>query len=431
MRSMNKIEFPHIGEVIYEKKLANGLQVAILPKRDFNKTYVTFTTNYGSIDNEFIPIGKKEKIHVPDGIAHFLEHKLFEKVDGDVFQKFSKQGASANAFTSFTRTAYLFSTTQDVKQNLITLLDFVQEPYFTEQSVEKEKGIIGQEIRMYDDDPDWRVYFGVIQNMYHHHPVKIDIAGTEQSIAQITKDLLYVCYETFYHPSNMLLFIVGPVDEQEMMDIIEENQAKKTFKPAEPISRFFKEEPAGVVEKKQVIPMAVKTPKCVVGFKENQANRFGEALIKHEIAVNMLLDLMFGQSSANYEKLYDQGLIDSSFFYDYTEEPSFGFSMIGSNTPDAEKLADALYQMVADFRGQTIDEEEFMRIKRKHFGSVLRSLNSLEFIANEYTRYQFNGTNLFNVTKIIESITRDDLDSVLKEHFQDSSFTVCEIQPQS
>lgn len=428
---MKTIEFPHIGEVIYEKQLANGLQVVILPKRDFNKTYVTLTTNYGSIDNEFIPIGKKEKIHVPDGIAHFLEHKLFEKVDGDVFQKFSKQGASANAFTSFTRTAYLFSTTQDVKQNLITLLDFVQEPYFTEQSVEKEKGIIGQEIRMYDDDPDWRVYFGVIQNMYHHHPVKIDIAGTEQSIAQITKDLLYVCYETFYHPSNMLLFIVGPVDEREMLDIIEENQAKKSFQPAQPISRFFQEEPAGVVEKKQVIPMAVKTPKCVVGFKENQTNRFGEELIKHEIAVNMLLDLMFGQSSANYETLYDQGLIDSSFFYDYTEEQSFGFSVIGSNTPDPEKLADTLYQMVADFRRQTIDEEAFTRIKRKHLGSVLRSLNSLEFIANEYTRYQFNGTNLFNVTKMIESITRDELDSVLQEHFDDSSFTVCEIQPQS
>lgn len=428
---MNKVEFPHIGEIVYEKKLANGLQVVILPKHDFNKTYVTFTTNYGSIDNEFIPIGKQEKIHVPDGIAHFLEHKLFEKEDGDVFQDFSKQGASANAFTSFTRTAYLFSTTQDVKRNLITLLDFVQEPYFTERTVEKEKGIIGQEIRMYDDDPDWRAFFGVIQNMYHHHPVKIDIAGTEQSIAQITKDLLYVCYETFYHPSNMLLFIVGPVDEKEMLHMIEENQAKKSFKQAQPIQRFFQPEPSGVVEKKQVIPMAVKTPKCIVGFKENQTNRFGEDLIKHEIAVNMLLDLMFGQSSSNYETLYDQGLIDSSFFYDYTEEQSFGFSVIGSNTTQPEKLADTLFQMVNDFRNQKINDEEFTRIKRKNLGSVLRSFNSLEFIANEYTRYQFNGSNLFNVTKIMESITLDEIETVLHEHFDESSFTVCEIKPQS
>ena len=155
---------------------------------------------------------RQEFIQVPDGIAHFLEHKLFEKEDGDVFQQFSKQGASANAFTSFTRTAYLFSSTSEFEKNLTTLIDFVQDPYFSEKTVEKEKGIIGQEINMYDDNPDWRLYFGTIANMYHHHPVKIDIAGTVESIAPITKDMLYECYHTFYHPSNMLLFIIGPVD---------------------------------------------------------------------------------------------------------------------------------------------------------------------------------------------------------------------------
>ena len=164
---------------------------------------------------------------VPDGIAHFLEHKLFEKEDGDVFQQFSRQGASANAFTSFTRTAYLFSSTSDVEKNLETLVDFVQDPYFSEKTVEKEKGIIGQEITMYDDNPDWRLYFGLIQNLYQNHPVKIDIAGTIESISHITKDLLYECYNTFYHPSNMLLFIVGPVDPNKFMDQVRENQAKK------------------------------------------------------------------------------------------------------------------------------------------------------------------------------------------------------------
>ncbi|MDY7046848.1 pitrilysin family protein, partial [Virgibacillus sp. M23] len=157
------------------------------------------TTKYGSIDNRFVPLDKNEMVHVPDGIAHFLEHKLFEKADGDVFQDFSKQGASANAFTSFTRTAYLFSSTSNVERNLETLIDFVQDPYFTEKTVEKEKGIIGQEINMYDDNPDWRLYFGVIENMYKEHPVRIDIAGTVESISHITKDLLYECYETFYH----------------------------------------------------------------------------------------------------------------------------------------------------------------------------------------------------------------------------------------
>lgn len=424
---MNKVIFEHIGETVFEKKLANGLRVVILPKKDYNKTYVTFTTNYGSIDNQFIPIGKQEKIRVPDGIAHFLEHKLFEKEDGDVFQDFSKQGASANAFTSFTRTAYLFSTTQDVKQNLLTLLDFVQRPYFTDKTVEKEKGIIGQEIRMYDDNPDWRSYFGVIENMYKNHPVKIDIAGTVESISHITKDLLYECYETFYHPSNMLLFVIGPVNENEILQFIEDNQAKKTFKQEQQITRFFDPEPQGVVEKKKVLPMAVKTPKCIVGFKENSVNRQGEELLKHETAVNIILDLMFGQSSTNYESLYDQGLIDSSFFYDYTEEQSFGFSVIGSNTEQPDALADTLLNMVNDFKMKKINEDEFVRIKRKKIGSVLRALNSLEFIANEYTRYQFNGMNLFDVTKTIEGLTTSDIEFVLKEHFTDQSFTVCQV----
>ncbi|WP_317951263.1 EF-P 5-aminopentanol modification-associated protein YfmH, partial [Rossellomorea marisflavi] len=193
---MKKITFDQLQENLYYEKMANGLDVYILPKEGFNKTYATFTTKYGSIDNHFAPLGEEELVKVPDGIAHFLEHKLFEKEDGDVFQQFSKQGASANAFTSFTRTAYLFSSTTNVERNLETLIDFVQDPYFTEKTVEKEKGIIGQEITMYDDNPDWRLYFGVIENMYKNHPVKIDIAGTIESITPITKDMLYQCYGT-------------------------------------------------------------------------------------------------------------------------------------------------------------------------------------------------------------------------------------------
>ena len=211
---MEKILFEQLQEELYYEKLANGLDVYILPKQGFNKSFATFTTKYGSVDNHFKSLEKQEFVQVPDGIAHFLEHKLFEKEDGDVFQQFSKQGASANAFTSFTRTAYLFSSTSEFEQNLTTLIDFVQDPYFSEKTVEKEKGIIGQEINMYDDNPDWRLYFGTIANMYHHHPVKIDIAGTVESIAPITKDMLYECYHTFYHPSNMLLFIIGPVDAE-------------------------------------------------------------------------------------------------------------------------------------------------------------------------------------------------------------------------
>ncbi|MER1935456.1 MAG: pitrilysin family protein, partial [Priestia megaterium] len=249
---MEKIEFSQLQEQLYHEKMDNGLQVYILPKPEFNKTFATFTTNYGSIDNQFVPLNENEMTKVPDGIAHFLEHKLFEKEDGDVFQQFSKQGASANAFTSFTRTAYLFSCTSNFEENLETLVDFVQEPYFSEKTVEKEKGIIGQEITMYDDNPDWRLYFGTIQNMYKNHPVKIDIAGTIESISHINKDLLYTCYETFYHPSNMLLFIVGPVDAEKVMKQVRDNQQKKDYKEISDIQRHFDEEPETVDQEKQV-----------------------------------------------------------------------------------------------------------------------------------------------------------------------------------
>src|SRR5699024_5710194 len=205
---MHKKSYPLLNETLYEEILANGLKVLLLPKKNFHKTYGLFSTNYGSIDNKFGYAGEDLQ-QVPDGIAHFLEHKMFEKKEGDAFQLFGKLGASANAFTSFTRTSYLFSATENIKKNLLTLLDFVQDPYFTEETVEKEKGIIGQEIQMYQDDPNWRLFFGILQNLYPKHPLHIDIAGTIASIEKITAADLYRCYQVFYHPANMTLFVVG------------------------------------------------------------------------------------------------------------------------------------------------------------------------------------------------------------------------------
>src|SRR5690625_684043 len=197
---MNKTSYSQIEETVYSKKMENGLNVFLFPKKEMSKTYSLFSTNYGSIDQTFIPAGKEEMITVPDGIAHFLEHKLFEKEDRDVFADFGKQGASANAYTSFTKTAYLFSATNNIDKNVETLLDFVQDPYFSDQTVEKEKGIISQEIKMYDDQPDWQSFMGTVKAMFKHHPVKNDIAGTVDSIMPITKEDLYTCYNTFYHP---------------------------------------------------------------------------------------------------------------------------------------------------------------------------------------------------------------------------------------
>lgn len=427
---MEKISFDQLQEELFYEKLSNGLHVYILPKKSFNKTYATFTTKYGSVDNQFVPLGKDEFTQVPDGIAHFLEHKLFEKEDGDVFQQFSRQGASANAFTSFTRTAYLFSSTSGMEKNLETLIDFVQDPYFSEKTVEKEKGIIGQEITMYDDNPDWRLYFGLIQNLYKNHPVKIDIAGTVDSIAPITKDLLYQCYHTFYHPSNMLLFVVGPVDPEAIMNQVRDNQAKKDYKEMPEIKRKFAEEPVGVAAKKQVLEMNVQTSKCLVGIKALHVNQSGKEMLKNELTMNVLLDLLFGKSSENYNQLYTKGLIDESFSYDYTQEQGFGFAMVGGDTSDPVQLAEILQSiLLAAKKGSGFSEDQLDRAKKKKIGSFLRAINSPEYIANQFTRYAFNDMNLFDVVPTLEEITLQDVESLALEVISDERFSQCQVVP--
>lgn len=429
---MQKVEFNQVQETLYYDKLANGLDVYILPKPEFNKTYVTFTTKYGSIDNHFKPLGQNEFKLVPDGIAHFLEHKMFEKEDGDVFQKFSEQGASANAFTSFNKTAYLFSCTDNVEMNLKTLLDMVQEPYFTEQTVEKEKGIIGQEIMMYDDDPDWRVYFGVIENMYHHHPVKIDIAGTVESISKITAELLYECYHTFYHPSNMLLFIVGPVDAESMMDFIRKDQEAKDYDSAPTIERYFEEEPETVASKKQILEMNVQVPKCLVGVKATKVNLTGKEMLKYELAASLILDLLFSRSSDLYEKLVSEELIDNSFQFSFSLEQGFGFAIVGGNTKHPDKLAERIQKILLDAKnGKYLSKEALERAKKKRIGGFLRSLNSPEYIANQFTRYLFNDMNLFDVVPVLEELTYDDIIQVANELFAEERMTACQVLPKS
>lgn len=427
---MEKIIFEQLQEEMYYEKLDNGLDVYILPKKGFNKTYATFTTKYGSIDNHFMPPEKDEFVKVPDGIAHFLEHKLFEKEDGDVFQQFSKQGASANAFTSFTRTAYLFSSTSNVEKNLETLIDFVQEPYFSEKTVEKEKGIIGQEITMYDDNPDWRLYFGLIQNMYKNHPVSIDIAGTIESISHITKDMLYECYETFYHPSNMLLFVVGPVSPDEIMGMIKDNQSKKEYKNKPEIKRKFDDEQAGVAEKKQVLKMNVQTSKCLVGIKAANPTQSAREMLKNELSTNVLLDILFGKSSENYTELYGSGLIDDTFSYDYSQEYGFGFAMVGGDTNEPDLLAQKLEGMLKEAKtGKNLTADSLERTKKKKIGAFLRAVNSPEYIANQFTRYAFNEMDLFDVVPVLESLTLDDIKRAADNLIDEERFTVCQVIP--
>ncbi len=425
---MKQVRHEQINETLYYEKLPNGLDVYILPKHGFSKTYATFTTKYGSIDNHF-QIPGEDKVKVPDGIAHFLEHKMFEEEDGDVFNKFADYGASANAFTSFDRTAYLFSSTGHVKENLTTLLNFVQSPYFTDENVEKEKGIIGQEIKMYDDNADWRVYFGLIENMYHKHPVKIDIAGTVPSITEITKEMLYTCYETFYHPSNMLLFVVGAVQPEEIIELVRDNQAQKNYGQQAEIQRFFEEEQAVVAKSESIRHMSVAMPKIMFGYKEKTVGLTGDHLLKRELATQLVLDILLGQSSDLYQRLYEQGLINDTFGTDYSGEAQYGFSVMGGDTPQPEKLVQLVTEGLELAKEKGISQEDFELNRKKKIGSFLRSLNSIEFIANSFTKYKFNGSDLFHIVPTLEKMTLEDVNQRLRDHIQNEQLSISMIKP--
>ncbi|SFX30516.1 Predicted Zn-dependent peptidase [Thermoactinomyces sp. DSM 45891] len=421
---MKKLVYAQLDEVLYHEELDNGLNVYILPKEGFHETFATFTTKYGSIDNTFIPRGLIEPIKVPDGMAHFLEHKMFEDEEKDIFYTFGEQGASANAFTSFTRTGYLFSSMMNIEKNIKTLLNFVQNPYFTGRSIEKEKGIIAQEIMMYADNPEWRAYFGVIENMFEKHPVRIDVGGTIESITSITKKDLTTCYETFYHPSNMVLFIVGNVDSEEIMSLVRENQSAKKFPAKEEIIRHVVPEGTPAYVAKRTISMPISMAKCVVGYKEKNPTRQGRDLLKHQLSIQVVLDLLFSPSSKMYERLYESGSLHDPLSFHYTAEWGFGFSMISGNSNNPDHVADQITETITTYQQVGLSDEEIDRAVKRRIGVVLRSLNSLDFIAKEFTRYQFNGMNFFDIVSTLESLTRHDLEAVLRDHFTPEYQTV-------
>ena len=424
---MNKHEYPKVKETVYSETLDNGLTVYVLPKEGFSKTFATFSTKYGSVDNHFA-VGDEPPIRVPDGIAHFLEHKMFEEPEGDIFATFASNGASANAYTSFDRTVYLFSATDRVRENVTTLINFVQNPYFTEENVEKEKGIIGQEIKMYQDQPDWRVYFGLIEAMYHKHPVHIDIAGTIESIHEISKDTLYRCYRTFYHPSNMTVFIVGGVDPAEMIELVKANQAGKTFEPQGEIRRLFEAEPAEVKLARKDVKLPVSIPKCMFGIKETKVGFAGAELLRREVVTKLLFDMLFSPSSKLYQELYDEKLITDSFGAEYNASEQYAFSVIGGDTRDPDALVERVRQGVEAWRASGIPEELFERTRRKKIGGFYRLFNSPEAIAGEFTKHRFRGTNVFDILDLYEQVTLDEVEARLQEHFDWNQLSVCVVK---
>lgn len=421
---MEKIYFETLKETLYHEKMANGLQVYLLPKMGFEKTYGLFSTKFGAIDTTFIPLNKDEMIKAEDGIAHFLEHKMFDMSDGDASEKFAKLGASTNAFTSSSRTAYLFSTTSNEYACIELLLDFVQKLEITPESVEKEKGIIGQEIKMYDDDPDWQVYFGSIQNLYQQHPVAVDIAGTVETVTRTDKDMLELCYNTFYHPSNMMIFVVGNIDPDKAMATIKENQDKKNFSLANPIVLKKVNEPKEIKTKEKVLTMDVEMNKIIVSIKVNEILENPKDKIKRELALNLLFDLLFSKSAKLYNDWLNQGIINDSFSASFTQERDYAFIQIGCDCNDYETLKEKLLDLIKDFDTIKIDQEDFNRIKKKNIGLFINMFNSPESIANLFSRYYFEGTNAFDLVDEVAKLEIDDIYDVFK-YFDLQYTSVC------
>jgi predicted Zn-dependent peptidase len=428
---MEKLEYKQIHEVLYREVLPNGLKVFLLPKAGYHKTYGLFSTNYGSIDNKFGYEGESLD-QVPDGIAHFLEHKLFEKEEGDIFQTFSKFGASANAFTSFTRTSYLFSTSDYVFESLATLLDFVQEPYFTKETVEKEKGIIGQEIQMYNDDAGWRQFFGILGNMYPNHPLHVDIAGSIESIAEITAEDLYHCYQTFYHPSNMTLFVVGDFNPLQMITFIKENQAKKSFPAHRKIVRYFPEQTYEEVQPFATIQLPVTREKAVLGVKGLEQNLPVDARerVVFRTAIQLLLQLLVGSTSKAYLDLYNRGILDDTFGFEFTMDRGFHLADFSTDTDQPTAFCEAMTALLLGFEeNDDLNEENLVLVKKKMLGKYFQSLNSLEYIANQFTQELYDDVTLFDLPEVIQAIQLKDIFAAGKVFLKPKAFSRFYVEP--
>ena len=391
-----------IGESYIKAVHPSGLKIYILEKPQYNSAYAVFGTKYGSIDTCFSVNG--EKTQVPEGIAHFLEHKLFESEDGDAFTKYAATGAYANAYTSFDRTCYLFSCSDRFYDNLGILLDFVQSPYFTAETVQKEQGIIGQEIRMYDDNPEWRVMFNMLLAMYKKHPVRIDIAGTVESIAEIDDKLLYKCYNTFYNPSNMFICIAGNVNSEKVLSQI--NGAVKTNDPIE-IERIGCDEPDEVSESYVEQKLEVAQPIFCFGYKE--AMDKPERTVKEKVCTSLLLEIIAGDASPLYKKLINEGLINDEFSFEYFTGNGYSSVIFEGESMDPKKVAEEIKSEVERLKADGIDKKLFSAVRCGMYGEAVRSFNSVENIATQLVGCAMSDSGLFDELKYLKSVTPDDI----------------------
>lgn len=412
------------GEQYTYVKHPTGLDIFIWKMEDYSTTHALFGTKYGSINTKFKTKNDPDFITVPNGIAHYLEHKLFENEDCDVFSLYAKTGASANAYTSFDRTCYLFSCTDNVYDSLEILLSFVQDPYFTEETVRKEQGIIGQEIRMYDDNAGWRVFFNMLQGMYHNHPVKIDIAGTVESIAQINADLLYKCYYTFYNLNNMVLSIAGNVDEDKVLELCDK-LLKNNEDPK--LETAFEPEPDTVCRSEVTQKLEIAVPMFNIGFKAKPEK--GLDAVRAEIETNFVLSLLADESSDFYKKLYDEGTINSSFSSEVFMGDGYFCSIFGGESRDPRLVRDKIIAEIERCKKEGLDEERFNIIKRSYYGALIRDLNDAEAVATTMINAGMEKISAFDVIETVADVTFEDVTKRLGKQFNTKNVTLSIIEP--
>ena len=406
--NIQEIKSQRIGDSYYKIDHPTGLTIYVYPKEGYNSAYAIFGTKYGSINTKF-SVDDENRITVPDGIAHYLEHKLFESEEGDAFARYAKTGANANAYTSFEKTCYLFSCTDKFDESLEILLDFVQDPYFTAQTVAKEQGIIGQEIKMYDDSPEWRVMFNMLEGMYKNHPVKIDIAGTVETIAEITAKKLYEVYNVFYNLNNMVLCVSGNVTVEQVL-----RTADKMLKPCEKhsINNYFDEEPYEICEPYVEQSFPVSMPLFNLGFKE-RADKILD--VKKLACTDILLAMIASQTSPLYRELLDNNLINGSFSYELFEGPGYCSVIFGGESRAPKQAAETIKQYISKLKSEGLGKSDFEISKKSVYGDAVSALNSVSSISNAVVDYHFNGNELFSYIDAIADIDFDDVSTRFSE----------------
>lgn len=402
-----------LGESTFTTTLSNGLHIYICKKKGFTKKIGMFGTRYGSVINDFIDITTGKRTKVPDGIAHFLEHKLFEKEGANALELFSKMGVSANAYTSFDQTVYFFETSEKFEESIALLVKLIKEPYFTDENVEKEQGIIGQEISMYDDDPNFMVYFNTLRAMYNSNPVRIDIAGTIESISHITKEMLYTCYNTFYSPQNMFFVVVGDVDIEQTIKIIEDNIRKYENNdiPKTEITTYHEEEKKSISEKAIIQKMDIYLPQLCIGYKLDVVE--GKDIIKNECIVSIISDMYFSKQSDFFEREYNAGKINDSIDISYEGSETFSHVIVSTTSTDINEIESDILEYINQIKNEPIDEELFEISKRKKIGEAILTSDSLSVSYRRIIDSILNKTDVYLDIEVLKNITKEDIKKFL------------------